>query len=92
MIMVGDPLSNNSNKLQHISESMAKTKSYLIENVEDINPEWLKDCDTVAVTSGASTPTAITNEVISYLEQFNYDDKTTHPVKTLLKYSDILNI
>jgi len=91
-IVVGDPLSNNSNKLQHISESMAKTKSYLIENVEDINPEWLKDCDTVAVTSGASTPTAITNEVISYLEQFNYDDKTTHPVKTLLKYSDILNI
>lgn len=91
-LVVGDPLSNNSNKLAAISKKMAKTHAYLIENVEDINKEWLKDCETVAVTSGASTPTAITNEVIKYLEQFDYHDKSTHKIKTNLKYKDILNI
>jgi len=89
-IVVGDPLSNNTNKLAHISESMAKTKSYLIESIEDINPEWLKDCQSVAVTSGASTPTAITNEVILFLEQFNYKDKKTHYQKSILNHLSIL--
>ncbi len=89
-IVVGDPLSNNSNKLASISENMANTKAYLIENVEDIKPEWFKDCETVAVTSGASTPTAITNEVIEFLEKFNYEDKTTHYQKSKLTYKNIL--
>lgn len=89
-IVVGDPLSNNTNKLAHISESIAKTKSYLIESVEDINPHWLRDCQTVAVTSGASTPTAITNEVIRFLEKFNNDDESTHYQKSHLNHQSIL--
>lgn len=91
-IVVGDPLSNNTNKLAHISEKIAKTKSYLIENVEDINPEWLKGCKTVAVTSGASTPTAITNEVITFLEKFNEFDESTFHMKSNLNYLNILQM
>jgi len=89
-IVVGDPLSNNSNKLAYISETMAHTKAYMVETVEDINPEWLKDCKTVAVTSGASTPTAITNEVIQFLEQFDYHDPSTHFRKSNLTFENIL--
>lgn len=89
-IVVGDPLSNNTNKLALISETKANTKAYRIENIEDINPEWFKDCKTVAVTSGASTPTAITNEVINFLEKFDYNDKSTHYKKSELNYNDIL--
>ncbi|QVK19172.1 4-hydroxy-3-methylbut-2-enyl diphosphate reductase [Mycoplasmatota bacterium] len=89
-IVVGDPLSNNTNKLAYISETMAKTKSYLVESVEDIKPEWLKDCQTVAVTSGASTPTAITNEVIRFLEKFDYQDESTHYQKSHLNHLSIL--
>lgn len=89
-IVVGDPLSNNTNKLAHISETRANTKAYRIENVEDINPEWFKDCKTVAVTSGASTPTAITNEVIAFLENFVYRDKNTHYQKSTLNLEKIL--
>ena len=89
-IVVGDPLSNNTNKLAQISEKRANTKAYRIENIEEIDPEWFKDCKTVAVTSGASTPTAITNEVINYLKQFDYHDKSTHDKKSQLTYKDIL--
>lgn len=89
-LVVGDPLSNNSNKLASISKEMAKTNSHLIESVEDIDLEWLKDCKSVAVTSGASTPTAITNEVISFLKQFDYNDPLTHEKISKLTYKDIL--
>ncbi len=91
-IVVGDPLSNNSNKLKAISLSMAQTKSYLIETVEDIDPTWFKECKSVAVTSGASTPTAITNEVIEFLEKFDCKDPSTHYQKSNLSYLEILSI
>ncbi len=91
-IVVGDPLSNNTNKLAFISEKMANTKSYLIENVEDINPDWLIGNNTVAVTSGASTPTAITNEVIDFLESFDEKDESTHHMISKLNYLNILQI
>ncbi len=91
-IVVGDPLSNNTNKLASISESKANTHSHLIESVEDIDPEWFKDAQTVAVTSGASTPTAITNEVIKFLEDFDYHDPSTYYRKSNLSYKEILNI
>ncbi|HEY8365009.1 MAG TPA: 4-hydroxy-3-methylbut-2-enyl diphosphate reductase [Haloplasmataceae bacterium] len=89
-IVVGDPLSNNTSKLAEVSENLANRKAYRIESVEDINPEWFKNCETVAVTSGASTPTAITNEVISFLENFDYNDKRTHISKSNLTLKDIL--
>ncbi|MNC58088.1 4-hydroxy-3-methylbut-2-enyl diphosphate reductase [compost metagenome] len=43
----------------------------------ELNPDWLKEIDKVAVSSGASTPTPITKEVIQYLEQFDRHDPST---------------
>ena len=68
LIVVGDPKSNNSNRLAQVSEEIARTKAYRIADISELNLDWLKDAETVAVTSGASTPTPITKEVISFLE------------------------
>ena len=73
--MVGDNLSSNSNKLKYVSEGSNQHQSKLIETIDDIEIEWLKDIKIVNVTSGASTPTAVTNEVISFLKQFDYNKK-----------------
>lgn len=78
IIVVGDKRSNNTKKLREIGESYAGIESIQIANYKDINPEWLKNKQNVAVTSGASTPTSITKAVIEYLEQFDYDDQTTY--------------
>ena len=77
LIVVGDPKSNNSNRLAQVSEEIAATKAYRIADITELNLDWLKDTKTVAVTSGASTPTPITKEVISFLEQFNPEDEAT---------------
>ena len=39
----------------------------MIESIEDLEIEWLKNKRYAAVSSGASTPTYLTNQVIDYL-------------------------
>lgn len=68
LIVVGDPSSNNTNKLAQIGKQ-ANISTVL--RVNDVNELHLKDfCDarTIAITSGASTPTYLTDQVIHYLE------------------------
>ncbi|WP_144460192.1 4-hydroxy-3-methylbut-2-enyl diphosphate reductase [Siminovitchia fortis] len=77
LIVVGDPMSNNSNRLAQVSEEIAGTKAYRVGDVSEIDIEWLKGAETVAVTAGASTPTPIVKEVTAFLEQFNPLDPET---------------
>lgn len=77
VIVVGDPRSNNSNRLAQVSEEIAGVKAYRVADVTEIKQEWLEGMDRVAVTSGASTPTPITKEVIAYLEQYDYRNPDT---------------
>ncbi|MCK4551885.1 MAG: 4-hydroxy-3-methylbut-2-enyl diphosphate reductase [Tenericutes bacterium] len=69
--IVGDPRSNNSKNLAIISRNITNTKTFLIESVSDIDINDLIDISTVSVSSGASTPTYLTNEVIEFLKNYN---------------------
>lgn len=89
-IVVGDPRSNNSNRLVQVSEEIAGVEAYRINNVTEIDPEWLKGKKKVAVTSGASTPTPLTREVIKYLEQFEEDDPETWKIERTVNPNKIL--
>jgi 4-hydroxy-3-methylbut-2-enyl diphosphate reductase len=82
-IVVGDPKSNNSNRLAQVSIEIAGTKAYRISDLSELNLEWLQGVKTVAVTAGASTPTPITREVINFLEQYDPENKTTWEHKKL---------
>ncbi len=77
VIVVGDPKSNNSNRLAQVSEEIAGVKAYRVGDVTEIKRTWLESVRKVAVTSGASTPTPITREVITYLEAFDPNDETS---------------
>jgi 4-hydroxy-3-methylbut-2-enyl diphosphate reductase len=84
VIVVGDPRSNNSNRLAQVSEEIAGVPAYRISDVSEIKLEWLEGKKTIGVTSGASTPTPLTREVIQYLEQFNPKDPMTfEPIRTV---------
>ena len=69
-IVVGDPRSNNTNRLVQVSEELAGVPAVRIEDLSQLNPAWLKGKKRVAVTAGASTPSQLTREVIRYLEQY----------------------
>ena len=68
--MVGDPHSNNSNQLCTIGKSHGIEESYLIEGAWQIKEEMIQNKNRIAVTSGSSTPTLLTNSVIQYLEEY----------------------
>lgn len=90
--VVGDRLSNNSKKLAQVSIKEAHIDSTLIENVEDINIEELKKYNSVSVSSGASTPTRVTNEVIRFLEQFDKEDPLTHNNISLITNDNLITL
>ena len=78
LYVVGDPLSNNSNKLKDIAQNKCN-KVLLIESAQDININDLFNIKKVGVTSGASTPTYLTNQVIDVLNHYNETNELIIP-------------
>ncbi|MCL1990785.1 MAG: 4-hydroxy-3-methylbut-2-enyl diphosphate reductase [Defluviitaleaceae bacterium] len=89
-IVVGDPKSNNSKRLVQISEEHAKTPGLRIGSLAELDLEKLKGINKVAVTSGASTPTIMTKEVISFLENYDPTDPNTHDTASKVNLDKIL--
>lgn len=69
-IVVGDPRSNNTNRLVQVSEELADVPAVRIEDLSQLDTGWLKGKQRVAVTAGASTPSQITRAVIRFLETY----------------------
>ncbi len=70
-VVVGDPRSNNTNRLVQVSEEKAGVPAVRIEDLSQLKLEWLQGKKRVAVTAGASTPSQLTREVIHFLEKYN---------------------
>lgn len=83
VFIVGDPHSNNTKKLANIAMTKTNKDVYMIESVRDITPNMLFNKKIAAISSGASTPTYLTNQVISYLRQFDADNENTHQLPTI---------
>lgn len=90
VIVVGDPRSNNSNRLAQVAEEIAGVKAYRIADITELKREWLEGVRKVAVTSGASTPTPITKEVIQYLEQYDPEDPSTWEIVRTVNLAKLL--
>jgi len=89
-IVVGDERSNNSNRLVQVAREIAGVPAYRVSDVTEIRREWLEGAQTVAVTSGASTPTPLTKEVIDYLEQYNPADPATWEIRRTVNMDKLL--
>lgn len=69
LLVVGDINSNNSKKLVSIAQSKG-VESYLVSDLQSINKTWFNSKKHVAITSGCSTPTWVTTEIIKYLDNY----------------------
>jgi 4-hydroxy-3-methylbut-2-enyl diphosphate reductase len=90
VIVVGDPRSNNSNRLAQVAEEIAGVPAYRIADLSELDPRWLVGKKKVGVTSGASTPTPITKEVIDWLERFDENDPATWEKTRTVNWEKIL--
>jgi 4-hydroxy-3-methylbut-2-en-1-yl diphosphate reductase len=78
-IVVGDPRSNNTNRLVQVSEELAGVPAIRIEDIHQLDHTILKGKKRIAVTAGASTPSQLTREVIRFLE--NYSDESAETIE-----------
>lgn len=68
ILIVGDVKSSNTNKLFDIAKKMyPNTDSYLVSSIDDVKKINLKDKKKAAISSGASTPEFIVEEIYNYL-------------------------
>jgi 4-hydroxy-3-methylbut-2-enyl diphosphate reductase len=66
VIVVGSPTSSNSNRLQELAERLG-TPAYMVDQPEDLQPQWLDGMRRVGLTAGASAPDILVQQVIDRL-------------------------
>jgi 4-hydroxy-3-methylbut-2-enyl diphosphate reductase len=74
VIVVGSGNSSNSVRLVEVAlEAGAKT-AYRVDDASEIDETWLDGVETVSVTSGASVPETLVQEVLAFLAAHGYPD------------------
>ncbi|MEJ6514857.1 MAG: 4-hydroxy-3-methylbut-2-enyl diphosphate reductase [Pseudomonadales bacterium] len=67
ILVVGSPNSSNSNRLKELASRLG-VRSFLIDDESEIVEEWFKDIQTVGITSGASAPESLVEQVVARLK------------------------
>lgn len=68
VIVVGSKNSSNSNRLAELASRMG-VSSKLIDDADDIDPNWLHNVQTIGLTAGASAPEVLVQSVINRLKE-----------------------
>jgi 4-hydroxy-3-methylbut-2-enyl diphosphate reductase len=69
LLVVGARNSSNSNRLREVGEQN-NLSSYLIEDVNDLNPDWFLKVTRVGITAGTSAPEWMVQSVLEKLRVF----------------------
>jgi 4-hydroxy-3-methylbut-2-enyl diphosphate reductase len=69
VIIVGSPTSANSNSLKQVATSSGAV-AYIVDNASELDPKWFIDQSHIVISSGASTPEDILNEVVQKINEF----------------------
>lgn len=68
ILVVGAANSSNSNRLVEEAQKSGSV-SYLINDVDSIEEQWLDGIETVGLTSGASAPEILVSQVLDFFKQ-----------------------
>jgi 4-hydroxy-3-methylbut-2-en-1-yl diphosphate reductase len=77
VIVVGSTNSSNSVRLVEVALEAGARDSHLVDFAAEIDEAWLQGVGTVGVTSGASVPEILVDEVLDWLAERGYGDVST---------------
>jgi 4-hydroxy-3-methylbut-2-enyl diphosphate reductase len=66
ILVIGSKNSSNSNRLVEEAE-LAGARAYLVDDASGVDPAWLAGTETVGVTSGASAPEFLVDQMVAHL-------------------------
>tara|TARA_B100001113_G_scaffold102215_2_gene82717 strand:+ start:9061 stop:9924 length:864 start_codon:yes stop_codon:yes gene_type:complete len=70
MIIIGSFTSANSKRLTQLSLDRNK-KSFQVTSADDLHESWFKNCKSVGISAGASTPDETIREVLEMIKEIN---------------------
>ena len=74
VIVVGSGNSSNSVRLVEVALDAGARASYRVDSFRELQSEWVEGVLTVGVTSGASVPELLVQEVIDWLAEQGFND------------------
>lgn len=74
VLVVGSRNSSNSVRLVEVALETGAKASYLIDYASEMKEEWLEGVATVGVTSGASVPEILVEELLARLKEYGFSD------------------
>ena len=74
VIVVGSGNSSNSVRLVEVALDAGAAAAYRVDYARELEPGWFDDATVVGVTSGASVPEILVNEVLDWLAQAGFGD------------------
>jgi len=63
VIVVGSPTSSNSNRLAELARKLG-VPAYMVDNADELQPQWLEGATRVGLTAGASAPELLVEQVV----------------------------
>ena len=67
VLVIGAPNSSNCNRLREVADASGVT-AYLINGPDELESSWIQGVERVGITSGASTPESLVQDVIRTLQ------------------------
>ena len=74
VLVVGSETSSNAQRLVEVALESGAAQAHLLESARNLRSAWLDDAGTVGVTSGASTPDYLVQELLAALAAQGWDD------------------
>ena len=74
VIVVGSRNSSNSKRLVEVAKLAGSREAYLVDFASEIDEAWLEGVSTVGVTSGASVPEVLVEQVLEWLAERGFED------------------
>ena len=74
VIVVGSANSSNSVRLVEVALGAGARAAFRIDRANELRPEWFEGVTTVGVTSGASVPEILVNDLLADLAMRGYED------------------
>jgi 4-hydroxy-3-methylbut-2-enyl diphosphate reductase len=74
VIVVGSANSSNSVRLVEVALEAGAGAAHRVDHAGEIDERWLDGITTVGLTSGASVPEILVDEVIEFLQMHGFDD------------------
>jgi len=77
VLVVGSTNSSNSVRLVEVAKEYGTPNAYLLDFAAEAKDQWLEGVETIGVTSGASVPEILVNDLLTWLAERGFGDVET---------------